>query len=97
MKINIILKAGGEPPAKFYLNKVSLMLMLLLFISSFSALKADELSDLTSELIKIRSEVEALQNELDIEKNALKNLPNLPDLRIISPEIVRSVDSFRHG
>lgn len=73
MKINIIRKAGGEPPAKFYLNKVSLMLMPLLFISSFSALKADELSDLTSELIKIRSEVEALQNELDIEKNALKN------------------------
>jgi hypothetical protein len=73
MKINIIRNAGGKPPAKFYLKGVKLLLMLLLFASSFSALSADEIGDLTSELIKIRSEVEALQNELDIEKNNLKN------------------------
>jgi len=73
MRNDISKKAGGKPPAMFYLNKVKLLLMLLLFISSISVLKADELSDLTSELIKIRSEVESLQNELDIEKNALKN------------------------
>ncbi|HPA56370.1 MAG TPA: DUF3450 family protein [bacterium] len=73
MKINIICNAGGKPPAKFYLNKVKLLLMLLLSVSCFSSLKADELNDLTSELIKIRGEVEMLQNEIDIEKNALKN------------------------
>ncbi|HPG36274.1 MAG TPA: hypothetical protein PLG63_08065, partial [bacterium] len=73
MKINIIRNAGGKPPAKFYLNKVKLLLMLLLSVSCFSSLKADELNDLTSELIKIRGEVETLQNEIDIEKNALKN------------------------
>jgi hypothetical protein len=73
MRNDILRNAGGKPPAKFYLNKVKLLLMLLLSVSSFSSLKADELNDLTSELIKIRGEVEALQNEIDIEKNSLKN------------------------